>query len=89
VTAAFGNSYGYDANGNQTSRTVAGTTSTFTFDRENRLTAVTGGTVSASFVYDADENRIKGTIGSVTTVYIAGLYEYQEATPQVIKETMF
>jgi RHS repeat-associated protein len=39
--------------------------------------AVSGGTVSASFVYDADGNRIKGTIGSVTTVYIAGVYEYQ------------
>jgi hypothetical protein len=56
---------------------VGGTTYTFTFDRENRLTAVTGGTVSASYVYDADGNRVKGTIGGVTTVYIAGLYEYQ------------
>jgi RHS repeat-associated protein len=77
VTAAFGNSYGYDANGNQTSRTVGGVTYTFTYDRENRLTAVSGGSVSASFVYDADGNRVKGTIGGVTTVYIAGIYEYQ------------
>jgi hypothetical protein len=56
-------------------------TYTFTFDRENCLTAVSGGTVGASFVYDADAGalwaRIKGTIGGVTTVYIAGLYEYQ------------
>jgi RHS repeat-associated protein len=74
---SLGNSYSYDANGNQTSRTLAGTVYTFTFDRENRLTAVSGGTVSASFVYDADGNRIKGTIGGVTTVYIGGVYEYQ------------
>jgi RHS repeat-associated protein len=33
--------------------------------------------VNASFVYDADGNRVKGTIGGVTTVYLAGLYEYQ------------
>jgi YD repeat-containing protein len=46
--------YGYDANGNQTSRTVGGVTYTFTYDRENRLTAVSGGSVSATFVYDAD-----------------------------------
>jgi RHS repeat-associated protein len=72
-----GASYNYDGNGNQTSRTVGGTAYTFTFDRENRLTAVSGGTVNASFVYDADGNRVKGTIGGVTTVYIAGLYEYQ------------
>jgi hypothetical protein len=56
---------------------VEGTVYTLTFDRENRLTAVTGGTVSASFVYDADGNRIKGAIGGVTTIYIGGVYEYQ------------
>ncbi|MBI3958221.1 MAG: hypothetical protein HY328_05380, partial [Chloroflexi bacterium] len=30
----------------------------------------------ASFVYDAEGNRVKGTVGGVNTVYIAGLYEY-------------
>jgi YD repeat-containing protein len=43
--------YGYDANGNQTSHTIGGSTSTLTYDYENRLTAVSGAT-SASFVYD-------------------------------------
>ena len=51
VTAWNGNSYGYDANGNQTTRTVGGSTSTLTYDAENRLTAVSGAT-SASFKYD-------------------------------------
>ena len=77
VTGAFGNSYGYDAVGNQTSRTIGGTAHTLTYDYENRLTAVSGGSVSATFLYDADGNRVKGTVNGVTTVYIAGVYEYQ------------
>jgi hypothetical protein len=77
VTGAFGNSYSYDAVGNQTSRTVGGFAYTQTFDYDNRLTVVTGGSVNASFLYDADDNRVKGTVAGVTTVYIAGLYEYQ------------
>ncbi len=67
VTAAFGNSYGCDAVGNQTSRLVAGSTYTQTFDYDNRLTAVAGGSVSASFVYDAAGNRAKGTLAGIKT----------------------
>ena len=52
-------------------------TYTLTYDYENHLTAVSGGSVSASFVYDTDGNRVKGTVNGTTTVYIAGLYEYQ------------
>jgi RHS repeat-associated protein len=78
VTAAFGNSYSYDGNGNQTSRNIGGTVSTFTYDYENRLTAISGGAM-ASFVYDADGNRVKSTVGSVITVYIAGVFEFIEA----------
>ena len=76
VTAAFGNSYAYDANGNQSSRTIGGVTYTFTYDYENRLTAIAGGSVTASFLYDAEGNRVKGTVNGVTTVYVAGLYEW-------------
>ncbi|MBX3000485.1 MAG: hypothetical protein KF893_18340 [Caldilineaceae bacterium] len=47
---------------------------------ENRLTGVSGGGVNASFVYaprgHPDGNRVKGTVGGVTTVYIGGLYEH-------------
>ncbi|MCA9950619.1 MAG: peptidoglycan DD-metalloendopeptidase family protein [Anaerolineales bacterium] len=31
----------------------------------------------AEFVYDADGNRVKGTVNGVTTIYIAGIFEYQ------------
>jgi hypothetical protein len=79
VTAAFGDSYAYDANGNQTARTISGVTSTLTYDYENRLTSVSGGS-TATFLYDANGNRVKGTVDGVTTVYIAGLYEWQDGS---------
>ncbi len=44
----------------------------------NRLTAVSGGT-AATFVYDGDGNRVKATVGGVTTIYI-GSYEKSGAT---------
>ena len=71
------NAYGYDAVGNQTNRTIAGTAYTQSFDYDNRLLGVAGGSVNAMFLYDADGNRVKGTVDGVTTVYLAGLYEYQ------------
>ena len=80
VTAAYGNSYGYDGNGNQTSRTIGGVAYIFTFDYENRLTEVKQDTTTlATFLYDADGNRVKGTVSGTTTVYIAGIYERQGA----------
>ncbi len=79
-SAAYGNSYGYDGNGNQTSRTISGMNYTLVFDYENRLTEVKQGTTTlATFLYDADGNRVKGTVSGVTTVYIAGIYERQGA----------
>lgn len=77
VTAAFGNSYSYDAVGNQSTRTISGTAYSLVYDYDNRLTQVKQGTtVLASFVYDAEGNRVKGIVGITNTVYIAGLYEY-------------
>jgi uncharacterized protein RhaS with RHS repeats len=76
MTAAYGNSYAYDANGNQTSRTIGGVAYTLVYDYEKRLVSMSGGSVSATFVYDADGNRVKGTVNGVTTVYIGGIYEY-------------
>ena len=39
------------------------------YDAENHLVSVSGGT-SATFYYDGDGNRVKGTIGGITTTYI-------------------
>jgi RHS repeat-associated protein len=70
-----GNSYQYDANSNQTQRVVGGLTYTLSYDAENHLVTVSGA-VSATFVYDGDGQRIKGTAGGATTVYIGGYFEW-------------
>ncbi len=58
-----------------TTRNV-GTTYTLTYDAENRLTAVSGTGLSASFAYDGDGNRVKGTVNGVTTAYIGNIFEW-------------
>jgi len=56
----------YDANGNLTNDG----TNTYTWDARNRLTAINGPGVSASFVYDALGRRTSKTISGVTTQYL-------------------
>jgi RHS repeat-associated protein len=59
----------YDANGNLTSQTDATGTTTYTWDARNRLVAISGPTVSASFEYDALGRRTSKTINGTTTEY--------------------
>ena len=75
TSTSNGNTYSYDQNGNQTTRTVGGQTYTLSYDAENRLVGVSG-TVSATFVYDGDGNRVKSIIGTTNTVYIGGYFEW-------------
>jgi YD repeat-containing protein len=67
---------GYDANGNMTLRVLDGARYYLTYDPENRLTSVSG-TVSASFVYNGDSQRVTATIGTTITTYIGGYFEWQ------------
>jgi len=71
LTATSNASYGYDNNGNTTSKTVSSNTTNYTWDYENRLTSVTppgsGGTVS--FKYDPFGRRIYKSSGSGTSVF--------------------
>ena len=67
---------GYDANGNMTLRLKDGARYFLTYDAENRLTSVSG-TVSASFAYNGDGQRVSATIGTTTTAYIGGYFEWQ------------
>jgi RHS repeat-associated protein len=74
------NSYGYDYNGNQNSRsiTTGSNTGSYTlgYDAENRLVSVSGPNGwSASFVYDGDGNRVQSTINGTTTTFIGNYYE--------------
>jgi len=78
VTTVGANSYGYDLNGNMITRTVGSTVYVQSYDAENRLVSVTGGTVPATFVYDGDNNRGRGIIGNVVTVYVGNIYEIRQ-----------
>ena len=67
-------------------RTIGGVTYSFVYDRENRLSEVKQGATSlATFVYDADGNRVKGTVGGVTTLYLDEIYEYVVGTGATTK----
>ena len=39
-----------------------------------------GGSISASFIYDGDGVRVKGTVNGTTTIYLGELYEASGAT---------
>ncbi|MFC9690439.1 RHS repeat domain-containing protein [Kribbella sp. NPDC056951] len=64
------NTYGYDAAGNQTSRTLAGTGEAFDWDAEGKLAKVTKGTEKTEYVYDADGNRLLRRDKTGTTLYL-------------------
>ncbi|BCX48616.1 type IV secretion protein rhs [Haloferula helveola] len=75
----------YDDNGNTVSRTVDGVTTTYTWDRENRLETVSVGGVTERFVYNATGERVKiirdpGGAGEVERrfVWIGGIRPAQE-----------
>ena len=74
VVTAGSNAYCYDQNGNMRRRTIGGSVYNLTYDAENRLTGVSG-SVTASYVYDGDGNRVKETIAGVTRVFVGNHYE--------------
>ncbi|MBV6396861.1 MAG: hypothetical protein HFACDABA_02463 [Anaerolineales bacterium] len=75
VTSAGSNTYGYDANGNQTTRTIAGQTVTLAYDAENRMVSATGTNLSAAFTYDGDGRRVKSVVNGETILFAGGHYE--------------
>ena len=69
------NTYSYDANGNQTSRTIGGTAYALSYDAENRLVKVTWlGSNRMDFNYDGDGNRVKSVLNTSTTTTFVGTY---------------
>jgi RHS repeat-associated protein len=62
--------YGYDDNGNMTSRIMGGTTTTFTYDFENRLISQTTGASVVRHIYDGQGNRIARNNNGQVTRYI-------------------
>ena len=69
VSTANG-TYGYDANGNLTSKTDLSGSWTYTWDYENRMTSATNGTTTVSYTYDALGRRIKRTQGASITKFV-------------------
>lgn len=65
----------FDANGNLTTQTDASGTTTYTWDVRNRLVAISGPGLSASFSYDAMGRRVSKTINGVTAQYLHDKYD--------------
>jgi YD repeat-containing protein len=78
VASVGSNTYGYDQNGNMTSRFVDGDSFTLNYDAENRLASVTGA-ATANFYYDADGKQVKAVVDGVTTYYIGNHYELKNS----------
>jgi hypothetical protein len=59
ATGAGGNADGHDANGNQTTRVIGGSTFTVGYDAENRLVSVSGLSLRAQFSSDRDGRQVR------------------------------
>ena len=62
--------YNYDANGNLTSKTGGGSTATYTWDFENRLSSATVNGVTTNFKYDPFGRRVYKSSSGVNHVYV-------------------
>lgn len=67
ITESPGATYGYDEDGNLTSRSDG---ATFAFDADNRLIAFSRGATAASYRYDPFGRRISKTVDGATTYYL-------------------
>ena len=78
--------YWYDANGNQVTRIVGSDTYDLAYDAENRLVEVKKNNITiATFVYDGDGNRVKSTIGSLTTAFVGNHTEWEVGTSSLTR----
>ncbi|WKZ50317.1 MAG: RHS repeat-associated core domain-containing protein [Anaerolineales bacterium] len=70
------NTYGYDQNGNQTTRHIGSDTFHLIYDAENRLVEVKkNGTTIAEFTFDGDGKRVMSVIDGETVRFVGGYYE--------------
>ncbi|MGE5557697.1 MAG: hypothetical protein ACM3WV_03705 [Bacillota bacterium] len=71
LTSVGNFTYGYDDNGNQTSKTENGNSWIYTYDPENHLTQVTqNSTEVGRYYYNADGLRTKKVEDGKTTIYV-------------------
>jgi len=79
LTEADGVSYGYDFNGNQTSRA----SDSFAWDHENRMTSATVASATTTYPYNGDGLRRSRTANSVTTTYT---WDVARSIPQILQD---
>jgi RHS repeat-associated protein len=79
VTAAGGNSYAYDADGNMTSGSVlvsgVSTPRTLAWTSFNQVKNITQGSHSSTFTFDAGHQRATQTTDQGATVYVGSAFE--------------
>ena len=75
TSTSNGRSFGYDLNGNMTTRTIPGGTYTLGYNTENQVTSITGGSTNARYVYDGDGKRVLSVVNGVRTLYIGSYFE--------------
>ena len=64
--------YSYDLRGNRTGRTAKsdGTTETYAYDSQNRLTGYTSPATTATYAYDALDRRVAKVVGGTVEAYV-------------------
>ncbi len=60
-----------------TSRTVDGTTYAMGYDSENRMTSISGGTLTARYVFDGDGRRVLSVVGDTRTLDVNAHFEVE------------
>ena len=69
-SGGFVNSYSYNANGEQTGRTLSGIAYSLTYDYDGQISQITQGGSTTSFAYDAEGRRVSRTAGGATTKFL-------------------
>jgi RHS repeat-associated protein len=72
VSSIGADTYAYDADGNQISRTASGVTTTSTYDEFGRLATSTTAGATTSYGYDADGTRLVRRDAAGITLYLDG-----------------
>jgi RHS repeat-associated protein len=84
-------SYGYDADGNMTTGTLAGGSETLTWSPDGKLATAISGGQTTSYIYDADGNLLLAKAPGQTTLYLFGGAEqiYLNTSTQAVTGTRF
>jgi RHS repeat-associated protein len=64
--------YGYDANGNMTSRSMGGVADTMTYDAQQQMLSFAGGGTTVGYVYDGSGDLLLRTGQGGATLYLPG-----------------